>query len=122
METLVAIIGAVATVVSAFSVGTLIKFFVERKDAKNEMRKQVEENTAAIKELQKESQLVKAMCLGSLYDRTKFLGETYIKRGWISLDEYNDWFKYLYQPYHDAGGDGTVDKIVAEINKLPIEG
>ncbi len=122
MTTLIAIVGAIATLATALNVVSLVKLYFERKDNKDEMRKQVKENTAAIKEMQKESQLVKAMCLGSLYDRTKFLGETYIKRGWITLGEYNDWFKYLYTPYHDAGGDGTVDKIAAEINKLPIEG
>lgn len=122
METLIAIIGAVAAFVSALSVGTLIKFFVERKDGKDVMRKQVEANTEAIAEMKIEMKAIRAMCLGSLYDRTKFLGEQYIKRGYITLDEYSDWFKYLYQPYHDAGGDGTIDKIAREINKLPIEG
>lgn len=122
MTTLLAVIAAVAGLASALSAGTLIKFGIERKDRKDMMKKQVEANTAAIKEMQEESKIIKAMCLGSLYDRTKYLGETYIKRGWITLSEYNDWFKYLYQPYHDAGGDGTVDKIAEEINKLPIEG
>ena len=41
MTTLVAIIGAIATLVSAFSVGTLIKFFVERRDAKNDSLKEL---------------------------------------------------------------------------------
>ena len=41
MTTLVAIIGAIATLVSALSVGTLIKFFVERRDAKNDSIKEL---------------------------------------------------------------------------------
>lgn len=41
MTTLVAIIGAIATLVSALSVGTLIKFFVERRDAKNDNLKEL---------------------------------------------------------------------------------
>ncbi len=119
MTTLVTIIGAVATLVSAFSVGTLIKFFVERKDGKDIMKKQVESNTEAINELKKETQIIKAMCLGSLYDRTKFLAETYIKRGWVSVKEYEDWMHYLYQPYHDGGGDGTIDYLKDKLKELP---
>ena len=128
MTTLIAIIGAVATLVSAFSVGTLIKFFVERKDGKDIMRKQVEQNTEAIKqnavaidELKAETQIIKAMCLGSLYDRTKYLAESYIKRGYITMQEYHDWLKYLYEPYHNGGGDGTVDYLKDKIDELPIK-
>lgn len=119
MTTLVAIIGAIATLVSALSVGTLIKFFVERRDGKDIMKKQVEANTEAIKELKAETQIIKAMCLGSLYDRTKFLAETYIKRGWVSVKEYEDWMHYLYQPYHNGGGDGTIDYLKDKLAELP---
>ena len=119
MTTLVAIIGAIATLVSALSVGTLIKFFVERKDGKDIVKKQVEANTEAIKELKAETQIIKAMCLGSLYDRTKFLAETYIKRGWVSVKEYEDWMHYLYQPYHNGGGDGTIDYLKDKLAELP---
>ena len=119
MTTLVAIIGAIATLVSALSVGTLIKFFVERKDGKDIVKKQVEANTEAIEELKAETQIIKAMCLGSLYDRTKFLAETYIKRGWVSVKEYEDWMHYLYQPYHNGGGDGTIDYLKDKLAELP---
>ena len=122
METLVAIIGAVATVVSAFSVGTLIKFFVERKDAKNEMRMLTEENSTSLKRMDAEMKLIKAMSLGALYDRARHLGEKYIEKGFVTMQEYSDWNKYLYQPYHEAGGNGTIDKIKNELDKLPIEG
>lgn len=119
MTTLIAIIGAIATLVSAFSVGTLIKFFVERKDNKDIMKKQVEANTEAINELKAETKIIKAMCLGSLYDRTKFLAESYIKRGWVSVKEYEDWMHYLYTPYHDGGGDGTIDYLKDKLEELP---
>lgn len=119
MTTLVAIIGAIATLVSALSVGTLIKFFVERRDGKDIMKKQVEANTEAIKELKAETQIIKAMCLGSLYDRTKFIAETYIKRGWVSVKEYEEWMHYLFTPYHNGGGDGTIDYLKDKLAELP---
>jgi len=114
----VAIISGLAMILSG---GALIKFLIERKDDKEMVKRSTEENTEEIRNINGEMVLIKAMCMGSLYDRTKYLGETYIKRGSISSAEYSDWVKYLYEPYHNAGGDGTIDKIKAEVDKLPLE-
>ena len=46
--------------------------------------------------------------------------ERYIKRGNITRSEYEDLDKYLYQPYKGMGGNGTVDRIMREVDKLPI--
>lgn len=46
--------------------------------------------------------------------------ERYIKRGSITRDEYEDLYKYLYQPYKDMGGNGSVERIMREVDKLPI--
>lgn len=122
MEYLVGILGAIAALASAFSIGQLIIDRRNRKDKKNEMMNMVKEHDKDIKGMKEENDLIKRMVMGSLYGRTKYLGEQYIKKGYISMQEYSDWIKYLYQPYKDAGGDGTIDKIAAEINKLPVEG
>lgn len=122
MEYLVGILGAIAALASAFSIGQLIIDHRNRKEKKDEMMLMVKEHDKDIKDLKEENELIKRMVLGSLYDRAKHVGEQYITRGWISMQEFSDWNKYLYQPYKDAGGDGTIDKIAAEINKLPIEG
>lgn len=46
--------------------------------------------------------------------------DRYIKRGNITRSEYEDLYKYLYKPYKDMGGNGTVERIMLEINKLPL--
>lgn len=124
-ETIIAIAAAVAGLASAFSVGSLIKFHFERKDSKDEDRQKVHEHTEEIKDLRADisamgdrMELIEAMCLGSLYDRAKFLGEQYISRGYITTDEYEDWLKYLYTPYHAGGGDGTIDRIKTELDRM----
>ena len=122
METLVLVLGAIAALASAFSVGQLIIDRRNRKEKKDEVMQMVKDHDAELKAQQKKIDLIERMVLGSLYDRAKHVGEAYIKRGHISMQEYSDWIKYLYQPYKDAGGDGTIDKIAAEINELPIEG
>lgn len=47
-------------------------------------------------------------------------GMEYIQRGWITKDEYQDFFKYLYDPYAAIGGNGLAKKISDEVRNLPI--
>ena len=70
----------------------------------------------------KESDSCKAgrLLLGLAYDRICQSGEYYIRRGWITLDEREDFRKYLFEPYHDYGGDGTAERIMAEMDKIPL--
>lgn len=46
-------------------------------------------------------------------------GMIYIERGWITEHEYQDFEKYIYQPYHDLGGNGLAEKIYLEVKELP---
>lgn len=92
-------------------IATLIMFFVTRHDNKKGYQKQVEQNTEDISTIKSEMEIFSSMCLGALYDRTKYLAEFYIKKGNITLNEYNDWLKYLYEPYNKGGGDGTIDDV-----------
>lgn len=55
-----------------------------------------------------------------LYDRIKHLAKSYIKRGWISVEEYED-LKRMHKVYHDdLGGNGFLDAIMEEVSKLEI--
>lgn len=60
------------------------------------------------------------MILGLGHDRIVFLSVKYIERGWITQDEYEDLNKYLYSPYREMGGNGTAEKLMTEVRKLPI--
>ena len=60
------------------------------------------------------------MLLGLGHDRLVYLCMRYIERGWISSDEHEDLTKYLYEPYTKMGGNGTVERLMIEVNKLPI--
>lgn len=61
------------------------------------------------------------LLLGIAHDRIIFLGMSYIDRGWISKDEYEDLIKYLYAPYSQFGGNGLAEKVMDEVKKLPIK-
>lgn len=52
-----------------------------------------------------------------LYDRIKHLAKSYIKRGYITVEEYED-LKRMHQVYHDdLGGNGFLDSVMAEVEK-----
>lgn len=61
----------------------------------------------------------KRLLKGLAYARIMTMGMEYIERGWISRDEYDDFRKYLYEPYAALGGNGTGERIMQEVSKLP---
>lgn len=60
------------------------------------------------------------MLIGLGHDRIIYLGMTYIERGWITQDEYENLNDYLYKPYAAMGGNGSAKRVMDEVNKLPI--
>lgn len=60
------------------------------------------------------------LIMGLAYDKITHLGMYYIERGWISKDEYEDFRKYLYEPYKDLGGNGVAERIMQEVARLPL--
>lgn len=62
------------------------------------------------------------LLIGLAHDRIEHLATTYINRGWITHEEYENLYKYLYLPYHDCGGNGTGDKLMEKVDRLPMKG
>lgn len=53
-----------------------------------------------------------------LYDRIKHLAKAYIKRGWVSVEEYED-LKKMHRVYHDSlNGNGFLDDIMKAVYQL----
>ena len=94
----------IGTVVAAIFASTgfwaFITYLVQRKDTKDCA----------------ESQMLK----GLGHDRICYLGESYINRGYITKEEYENFHDYLYLPYKKLGGNGTAEKIVKDVNNLPL--
>ena len=60
------------------------------------------------------------MILGLGHDRIVYLGSKYIERGWITQDEYENLHEYLYKPYSKLGGNGTAERVMRDVEKLPL--
>lgn len=59
------------------------------------------------------------MILGLGHDRIVNQGMIYIKRGYITPDEYENLYDYLYKPYEKMGGNGSAKRIMEEVSHLP---
>lgn len=59
------------------------------------------------------------LLIGLAHDRIMHLGYSFIQRGYITKEEYDDLRTYLYEPYKDAGGNGSAEKIMNEVHALP---
>lgn len=60
------------------------------------------------------------MLIGLGHDRIMYLGMSYVERGWITSDEYENLYEYLYKPYEKMGGNGSAKRIMHEVDRLPI--
>lgn len=59
---------------------------------------------------------------GLAHDRIIFLGMKYLDRGFVTKDEYEDLIKYLWVPYSASGGNGLAEKIMKDVQNLPMRG
>lgn len=60
------------------------------------------------------------MLIGLGHDRIVYLGMQYVQRGYITKDEYENLNDYLYKPYTALGGNGTAERVMDEVSRLPI--
>ncbi len=60
------------------------------------------------------------MLVGLAHDRILYLGMSYVQRGYITKDEYENLYDYLYKPYLKMGGNGSAKRVMGEVNKLPL--
>ena len=60
------------------------------------------------------------LLMGLGHDRIFSLAGEYIKRGYITRDEYDNLNNYIYLPYKKRGGNGTGERLMKEVEKLPL--
>lgn len=61
------------------------------------------------------------MILGLGHDRIIHLCKFYLEQGWISTDDLENLYKYLYLPYKSMGGNGVAERLVTRVEALPIK-
>lgn len=59
------------------------------------------------------------LLMGLAYDKVTNRGMTYIERGWITRDEFEEYQRYFVEPYKALGGNGVAERIYLEVARLP---
>ena len=95
------IMSIVAAIFASTGFWAFLTYLIQRKDTKDSA----------------EAQMLK----GLGHDRICYLGETYVARGYITKDEYENLHDYLFLSYKKLGGNGTAEKVMKEVEKLPLE-
>lgn len=75
--------------------------------------------TYMIKRTEKRSATTKLL-MGLAYDKISYLGMKHIRAGYIYGEDYDDFRRYLYEPYKELGGNGTAERIMNEVSHLPL--
>lgn len=125
MDSLTLILTSSVIGVSISAIFNFVQFLITRRDEKKKTK-----NTSCIemqarheeyfKDVDDRVDKITKLCLGLAYDRIVHVGESYLNRGWITIDEREDFRKYLWSPYHEAGGNGSGDAMMASIDQLPV--
>ena len=59
------------------------------------------------------------LLMGIAYEHIMTFGVAYIRRGWATRDEYEELRKYFFEPYKALGGNGSAERVMNEVEKLP---
>lgn len=59
------------------------------------------------------------LLVGLAHDRILQSGRYYLNREYMTSDEYENLYDYLYLPYKELGGNGTAERMMEELKKLP---
>lgn len=123
MEFIKELLGGAAGAAIVGGVFGLIQWLLNRKAQKEDRaaNQKAVDCAARGKEIQTLQATVDSLIVADrtiLYDRIKHLAKSYIKRHWISVEEYED-LKRMHQVYHDdLKGNGFLDGIMVEVNQL----
>ena len=110
------IIHAIVSVLTAvLASGGLWNFLSKKQEIRFEEleRKRKEEAEAEAKNDVKTKLLV-----GLAHDRLIYLTNKYLEEGWINSDDYEN-LTYMYIPYIQGGGNGSVKRNMEKVEKLP---
>jgi hypothetical protein len=58
------------------------------------------------------------LMMGIAHDRIVYLTQQYLERKWITREEYNNLYKFLYLPYKKLGGNGVLEHLIDLTKKL----
>lgn len=96
----IAILQMILTAITAIAASSGFWLFISKKSADRELSRR--------------------LLLGLTHDRIICLSMKYIERGWVTQDEHENLMNCLYKPYQEMGANGSTDRLIKEVNSLPL--
>lgn len=106
-------------VISSSSVASLVTFFVTRKDNKDDLKATVDSLIQFKDETENKINILKQGHVALLHNSLFKTASDYLIRGYITVSELDN-LTYLYDAYHELGGNGTGDLLMRKIAQLEI--
>lgn len=110
------IIQAVVSVLTAvLASGGLWSFLSKKQEIRFE---ELERKRKEEAEAEEKNDVKTKLLVGLAHDRLIYLTNKYLEEGWINSDDYEN-LTYMYQPYIQGGGNGSVKRNMEKVEKLP---
>lgn len=110
------IIQAVVSVLTAvLASGGLWSFLSKKQEIRFE---ELERKRKEEAEAEEKNDVKTKLLVGLAHDRLIYLTNKYLEEGWINSDDYEN-LTYMYLPYIQGGGNGSVKRNMEKVEKLP---
>ena len=112
------IIHAIVSVLTAvLASGGLWNFLSKKQEIRFE---ELERKRKEEAEAEEKNDVKTKLLVGLAHDRLIYLTNKYLEEGWISSENYEN-LTYMYEPYIQGGGNGTVKRNMEKVEKLPFK-
>mgnify|MGYP006986365249 FL=1 len=110
------IIQAIVSVLTAvLASGGLWSFLAKKQEIRFE---ELERKRKEDAEAEEKNDVKTKLLVGLAHDRLIYLTNKYLEEGWINSDDYEN-LTYMYIPYIQGGGNGSVKRNMEKVEKLP---
>ena len=110
------IIHAIVSVLTAvLASGGLWNFLSKKQEIRFE---ELERKRKEEAEAEEKNDVKTKLLVGLAHDRLIYLTKKYLEEGWINTEDYEN-LTYMYEPYIQGGGNGTVKRNMEKVEKLP---
>lgn len=106
-------------IIGSSSISSLVIFFFTRKDNKDVHREKIEELMEFKEDAERKISDLSGGQIALLHNSIFQSSSDYLARGYITIHELDN-LKKLYKAYHELGGNGTGDIIMAKVDQLEI--
>ena len=107
MNILLAIAGGSTLGVLIGKICDIVMYKIQRKDAKAD-------------ESDGEIGVIRKALMSIMLDRIRYVGQSYLKKGAVSFDD-RRMLNAMHESYKALGGNGDLDQLMQEVDKLPLD-